>query len=95
MSNAASKTVVVKKADPIISPWSFRELRLREAMVARLNDFQPEGHCDETQLANIRAFVLAEISTLPADVNAVEVLIETQIGPGARQANVIVFPKKL
>lgn len=94
MSNAANK-VVVKKAEPIISPWSFRETRLRETMVSRIKDFKPDGNCDLPQLENIRSFVLAELDRLPPEVNAVELLIETQIGPGARQANIIVFPKQL
>lgn len=91
----AKKKVVVKPQQvPVITPWAFRETKLRENMVERITELKPEGNPDPVQLENIRKFVLAEIAALATDINVVEVSIETQIHPGCRQANVIIFPKK-
>jgi len=89
-----TKTAV--KAPPrAITPFTFRETRLRDGMIAALKEWKPEGNPDLVQLENVRSFALAEVSGLPDEFNAVEVMVEARATPGARQANVIVFPKKL
>lgn len=95
MGAPAKQKVVIQATDPVISPWAFRETKLRGNMVSLIKDFQPPGNCDGAQLENIRRFVLAEIEAMPPTANALELIIETQIGPGARQANIILFPKTL
>lgn len=76
-----------------VQPWALTRLDLRADLVAYLKVFVPDVHHDVVQLENIRTYALAEIAALPDDTKAVEVKIESQIGPGARQANVIVFKK--
>lgn len=91
-SPAPAAKLTVKTAQKLISPWALSLIGLRADVVAQLNAFKPEGGHDEKQLANVRAFALAEIETL-TDAQAVELKIETQIGPSARLATVLVTKK--
>jgi len=86
--------VIVKTSPTATTPFAFRETKLRAGMVQAIQSLQPEGNPDPVQLENIRAYVLAEIAALHEDFNAVEVLIESGVNPGSRQANIIIFPKK-
>jgi len=90
--NPAAK-VTVKSAPALVSPWAVTLLGLRADIVNQIKAFKPEGGHDAKQLENVRAFALAEIEALPADTQAVEVKIETQIGPAARLGTVLVTKK--
>jgi hypothetical protein len=79
----------------VITPFAFREKRLKDGMIELLKNFKPDGNPDKVQLENARALALAEVQALPADSNVVEVLIEGQTRPNARQTNVIVFHDKI
>ena len=64
-------------------------------MIELLKNFKPDGNPDKVQLENARALALAEVQALPSDSNLVEVVIEGQTRPNARQTNVIVFHDKI